>query len=287
MNKKEVFEKSIVLLGPVGVGKSFLSEQLGKKYGLPVVCLDLMRHCPTRLSDITLKKLRLLQKASGLKKQLELCLVDKDIEALKEKLKETNALIWNCEQEYKTRELFPKLPNYEIMGFNGDISNYIRVNFGVGGWFFYQKQFENQLLQALVEQIETPCIIDMGGGMAVSPQGMMRGFDKLFREVNEEVYLKNMNTSMLSFSIIEDSLKPFKNVIGLKLPQDYKKNMKKASDNRDFNDLLIPSGQYDLLSKKNISVDGLIEGEKINKEKMSEIIESIDLFYKQKDIEVE
>ena len=131
------------------------------------------------------------------------------------------------------RKLFPRLPNYEMLGFNGKISNYVRANFGVSGWFFYQKQFENQLLQAVVTQLDRPCVIDMGGGMASAPQGIIAGFDKLFRLVNEEVYTKNVDISKFSFSIIEEALSPFKNVIGLKLPKDYKKTMKKASENQD------------------------------------------------------
>ena len=97
MDKKEIFDKSIVLIGPVGAGKSFLSVELGKKYNLPVICLDLMRHCPSNLNIINLNKLRLLQKATSLRRQLELCIVDKDVEAIKKELKETQSLIWNCE----------------------------------------------------------------------------------------------------------------------------------------------------------------------------------------------
>ena len=45
-------DKTIILIGPVGVGKSTISRELGRVLNLPVINVDLLRHCPKTLDQI-------------------------------------------------------------------------------------------------------------------------------------------------------------------------------------------------------------------------------------------
>ena len=44
---KEALQKSIVLNGPVGSGKSLLARELSSRLGYPIVSTDMLRHLVT------------------------------------------------------------------------------------------------------------------------------------------------------------------------------------------------------------------------------------------------
>ncbi len=44
MDKKSIYNNSILLIGPIGVGKSMLAKALSQKSGLPVITLDKLRN---------------------------------------------------------------------------------------------------------------------------------------------------------------------------------------------------------------------------------------------------
>ena len=160
MNNKNVYENSIVLIGPVGAGKSLISTKLGEKTGMPVITTDLLRHCPKSMEEIDTKKRQIVNRLAELDNCDSLDVDKVEIGWLKNQL-------WVCKRQKEMRTLLPNVPNYEEMGFDGRVSNYAR-DLGLVEWHFYQKQFENQLLKSIVANMQTPAIIDMGGGMAIS-----------------------------------------------------------------------------------------------------------------------
>lgn len=258
---KEVFDKSIILIGPVGAGKSLISSKLGEKLDMKIITTDLLRHCPKDIRAID-------EKIAKLSKMLHDA--DENDTKLISRLKNE---LWVSLKQKEMRELLPNVLNYEEMGFNGHVSNYLEQNFGVVAWHFYQKQFENMLLVSIIKNLKEPCIIDMGGGMSVCLSEEYKKLDKKFRKLDKQLYLNNFDLNTISFSIIKKCLKPFKNVIELQLPNNYE-NMTKAYNDK-LNRYFIESGQYSKVAKKSIKITNLINGHDYNKDTLNNIIDNI------------
>lgn len=269
-------EESIVLIGPIGAGKSLISSELSKRNNLPVITTDIMRHCPKTVEEIKKQKARIREDIESWIKKLESCADLKEQEEVKAKINKLKNDDWVCDRQVEMRELLPNLPNYDDLGFNDQASNFLRDKFGIVAWHFYQKQFENQLLQALTQQIDFACIIDMGGGMSISLDDEYAKLDKQFREIDEKLYTQHIDLTKIGFKHIQEALKPFKNIVGLKLPKDYEKTMKKAEGNLEINNLFIKSGQNHQLSTQTIYVAGLINGDKVDMNCLKSICEEIE-----------
>ena len=195
MNKK-VLSKSIFLVGPAGCGKSLHSRTLGEKTKLPVINLDIMRHCPRDL-DFLRGECKRLDEAIKVNKVL----LDKAVGIEKRELQEKrNKLLSKHSrmvEQTRLRELLPNLPNYNDiqltihggkdagvyqLAFNPTMADGIRNIAQEHGlhpdvaWHNYQKPFEIALSQQLIEQLDFPAIIDFGGGAPIS---LERGYNKI------------------------------------------------------------------------------------------------------------
>ena len=225
MDKKtEILEKSIILNGPIGSGKSLLSRILAKKLGYPVISTDAFRHLPS-------------------KKYFQ----NKAIEDLNEEEKAF----------YRLRQLLPNVPNYSEMGFNQKVDEIIYKNFGIVAWHFYQKQFETKLLSEIFSQLQPPSIIDLGGGMGIS---LDRDYeylkDKAF-ELSPESFDKYFPLKeYIGFSKIKKLLGAFKNVVYLELPNNYHDYMDKARN--ILNPIFLSTNQYKMTATQSVSVKNLI-----------------------------
>ena len=174
------------------------------------------------------------------------------------------------------RKRWPELTNYEYLGFKGEVSNFIRQKFGPEAAFYYRKQFECKLLRSVAEKITEPCIIDVGGGMPVILEDECKKLDEQARAFDEKLYLEHFDLSVLNFEHIQESLKPFKNVVELKLPANYKDTMEKASHNSRFNDEYIESGCFEKLATQTVEVGGLVEGGKVDEKKLDNKVKEIE-----------
>ncbi len=256
-------EESIVLIGPIGAGKSLISSELSRRNNLPVITTDIMRNCPKTIEEIKKQQTRIREDIEYWKNELISC-QDSKKEEIKAKINKLKNDDWVCDRQIEMRTLLPNLPNYEDLGYNEQISNFLRDKFGIAAWHFYQKQFENQLLQALTQQIDFACIIDMGGGMSISLDDEYLKLDKQFREIDEKLYIQHIDLTKVGFKHIQEALKSFKNIVELELPQNYETSMKKAGGNLEINNLLIKSGQNHELATQTINVAGLIDGDTID-----------------------
>ena len=66
-------EESIVLIGPVGAGKSLISSELSKRNNLPVITIDIMRHCPKNVEEIKRQQIRIREDIEYWEKELISC----------------------------------------------------------------------------------------------------------------------------------------------------------------------------------------------------------------------
>jgi len=231
---QEVFDKSIVMIGPIGAGKSFLGKALSRKTSLPYFALD---------------ELRTLAHADKIEEEFS----RNDVP---EEERERHMRHWSHQRELRKR--FPDLPNYFDFGFDMSTSKAVKVGLGEIAWHLYQKGFETRLLNEFIMRLEKPGILDMGGGMAVS---LDDDYEKLLRGMSESqrrLYLKHLTQDEhVGFNKVFLALAPFKNIVQLKLPADYKETHSKASKN-SLNDAMIASRQFDLLARFTVSTDGLI-----------------------------
>lgn len=270
---KEVLNQSFIIIGPVGTGKSLTSWALGKQTGLPVITTDLLRHCPKTIKQIEFVQNKVRESIVKTKDELNVVKDDGKRKELEQKLKKLKNDDWVCDRQKEMRAILPNVPNYDEMGFNGDVSNFAN-KFGDVAWHFYQKQFENRMLSCIVDQLSTPAIVDMGGGMAVS---LDEEYAKIAGEISKQYpdqYKKHMNLNYVGFNIIQKELAKCPNVVNLVLPKDYK-NMEKANGNQNLNDKFVESGQFEKVANVNIPVDGLINGNTYNPEVLNQIVKKI------------
>ncbi len=267
---KNIFQNSIVLIGPVGVGKSAIASKLSRITGMPVVSTDLLRHC---FSKVALKShleflefsIRTLQDGHP-----ELKNDERVIQKLK-RLKSQEKLI---KEQIKLREMFPNLKSYEDYGYTEDLSRIMLKYYGEIGWHFYEKQFENKLLADIVSQLKEPCILELGGPVAISLDKQYDVVAEKMKTRNPAIFKSGFKEDNKGFLFIQNCLSPFKNVISLTLPDDYKLKMMKTSCDA-LNPHLLASGQYDKLATKSICVDNLIDEDNINDSICSKICNKI------------
>ncbi len=269
MDKQTVRNNSIVLIGPVGVGKSVIAENLHRKTNLPLITTDLMRHCPKSLDKIKARKQFSKQNFDKLKAELDMCVNPDRREEIKHNLRKLENDMWVCDRQFEMRKMLPKLPNYEDMGFNGKVSNFLSGKFGMVAWHFYQKRFETKLFSALIDQLDTPAIIDVGGGMPITLDKEYNEWAKKFKSMDENLYNQHFDITQIGFDKIKNTLTGF-NVINLELPQNYKQNFFKAKNN-PINDNFIKSGQYKQLATTTITTNALITGNKVNEDVLNNI----------------
>ena len=249
---KNVYRDSIVLIGPVGAGKSLLADEISARAGLPVVSSDKLRHL-MGLSQIKALDFSNLDE----KQQKEFCNIAK--------LWETLLSVGFNEKELSNF--------YSKHGFDKNISQEIERKYGPIGWHCYQKQFEIELLKYISSNLNQPVILDLGAGMAISLDKDYERIKKRMRVEDRALYDHCFQCSF-SFKDIRKALNKFDNVIYLQLPKDYKTKMEKASKDR-LNEVFLSTKQYDQLSTKTANVDGLIDGNKKNKERAEIVVDKI------------
>lgn len=270
INKEEIYNKSVVFIGPMGAGKTLISRELENVLDLPVVSTDLLRHCPHDIKQIEERKKEIDVERNYLKLKISSCIDEKEKKELKQKLYDLNAEFECRNRQIEMRNFLGDIKNYDDMGFDERVTVYLRKNFGEDAWHFYQKRFENALLEEVVNALPSPCILDLGGGMTISLDDDYKKLYSLFSSIDKNLTEKHLCND-LHFSKIKTILKPFKQIIYLKLPENYKSQKTRARET-PLNDIFISSGQYEEIATKTISVEGLIENGKINQTKLDSII---------------
>ena len=236
--------------------------------------MDALRHCPSNVDDIIRYKKFCESKIEKLKHDFQNEKNEEAKDKLRHEIDHFNTDIWTCSRRIEMRNLLPNVPNYEELGFKRDVSNYLLDNYGSIAWHFYQKQFENALLKSVVEQLQEPVILDLGGGMAISLEKDYEILDKKFRELNPKLYNENFNLHMIGFKHIKKALKPFKNVIYLSLPDNYLE-LKSRARKDNLNEIFISTGQYNELASKIVDTTGLLGKTSFDEDILNKILDTI------------
>ena len=273
-SKDEIFQQSIVFVGPAGVGKSLCSWKMGERLNLPVITMDYMRDCPTKIEEIESKKEKVEKRISYIEEIIDFVSEGKSRDLGRELSRLKNEC-WVYQRQIEMRKILPNLPNYKQMGFKKDVSKFLNDNFGAVAWHYYQKQFENRLLKTAIEQIDRPVIFDLGGGMAISLDKDYKILDKELRGSNEKLYLQNFNSDEIGFEHIKNLLEPFKNVVFLNPPKDYKTTMNRAGRDK-LNETFLKTRQYDEVATLKEDTTGLIKGSSYNEKRLNEILDDVE-----------
>lgn len=244
--KKDFLEKSIVMNGPVGSGKSLLSSQLSKMTGMPVISADLCRHLPS------IEKLN-----------------STDISSL------NPTELSRFQQQSELRKILPNLETYSTWGFRKAISCKMREKYGPVAWHFYQKQFETRLFLELVEKLNQPVILDLGGGMGISMDKHYNFLETIAKKKNPEMFEKIFPLKdFIGFDKIKKIMEKFENVVCLQLPSNYKSYMDKAK-NEPLNFFTMSTGQYQQTATIPVDVSYLYNKNKPNWKRATIISENI------------
>lgn len=270
---QNVLNRSIVLIGPVGAGKSLISSELSKVSGMPVITTDLLRHCPRSIDEIQNRQARIRARINELSGAWHKTTDVDARRAIEQELNHFRNEDWVCDRQIEMRNLLPNLPNYEDMGFNGEVSTYAR-SLGELAWSFYQKQFENQMLAGIMEQLSTPAILDMGGGMAISLDDDFAVLAEQLYEKSPQLFEKYIDMNWIGFDHVKREISKCPNVVNLVLPTNYA-SMDKANGNQNINNRFIASGQYEQLATMNIPVEGLVAGNSVNRDRLGQIVNTI------------
>lgn len=251
---KNVYTDSIVLIGPVGVGKSLIAQELSLATGLPVISSDRLRHLIGfwQIKNMDISKLDKNQQ-----------------QEFGDSLKLWDVLLKAGISEKKLSNFYSK------HGFSKELSQEIEKKYGPIGWHFYQKQFELELLRYITSKLKEPVILDLGAGMTISLDNDYQKVSQRMMSEDKNLYVACFNKKRsFSFKDIKKEIGKFQNVVYLQLPKDYKTKMDKASKDK-LNDIFLSTKQYEELSKMTINVDELINGSEINKEKAKNIVSEI------------
>ncbi len=263
MDKKST-NNVIFLIGPMGTGKTLLSHRLASRNNITVITTDMMRHCPKSMQELYTYKDKVANDIRHVHTLLDNCTNETERTKYLHDIERLRNNEWTVNRQIEMRKLLPNLPNYEEMGYDPRIAQMAHDKLGPIGWHFYQKQFENQLLKALTEQINFDCIVDMGGGMSVS---LDDEYSKLIPiicdQIGEEQYNKYLNPEMVGLEHIKQALAPYDNIVELQLPDDYKVNYKRAGEDK-LNEAVIASGQYVDVAKHHIKVGGLLVNNQVD-----------------------
>lgn len=265
------FKNSYVIIGGVGAGKSLISRHLQEKVDLPVITTDLLRHCPKTLEEINSRLKNTENEIIEIQNKLNSCTNPAQSKKLEELLAEKKNDCWVLYEQRFYREKMPDLPNYHNYGYNGDVSNYLRKNFGMVAWHYYQKQFEQLLLEDICKHYNGPAILDMGGGMAISLDQDYLQLHNKFKVLAPTLYAKYFTRlDKIGFDRIQNVMQNFNNVIYLKLPEDYSNHGTRAMHDK-LNPLFISSHQFDELATKIIDVSNLFNNNQINMNELNKI----------------
>ncbi len=244
-------KSSIVLLGPTGVGKSIVAEELAKQTKLPHIWADTFRECPKDLKEIQRIIDLYKNRIENLEKQIAESGDDERKKNYLSELNEFKKYLWRENNFLEQRKLFPDLPNYYDFGFDPRVANYFKNMFGVGAWHMYHKQFENMLLEEIVKRIDFPCILDLGGGMGACPE---KFYNKTLQNIEncktkfltKEKLNSYLNLDKIKFNSIKNSLKDFGMVV--ELVNSGKTSSQKMQDEKELNDILSFSKDYDKIA---------------------------------------
>lgn len=233
------YKNSKVLIGGVGAGKSFLATKLSEILGIPKLTADEFRHLPHL-------------------DQIEKMLQDPNISPMRRD--ELNHML-------KLRQKFPNILNYEDFGFNGEASTFLREHFGEVAWHFYQKQFEQLLLESVCENVNGAIILDLGGGMPISLDEDYRQLAEKFLSINPDLFKREFkHLDKIGFNNVQQILNKFDNVFYLQMPINFSEHGTRAG-NDALNKRFIESNQYQTASKNvtTINVEGMFnDNSKLN-----------------------
>ena len=256
ITKRDVREKSILIMGSIGVGKTLIANSLHETTGLPVVDFELLKQCPknptmllARIATLEYYIDKFVAQTKGKTPNDDPGLFKRIDNLVKEEKK--------CEAQIELRKILPRVTNYENLGYNPNMASILRSKFGELTWHLYEKQYETEVLEDVLRTAKIPIILDMS---ASTPISLVEPYAGVIQDLFRRPFISsNCNLRKISFGLIEKVIEPYSNVIYLKVnssPQLPKSHL-------SFNEKLLRADfQYERLATMTLEVDGLRTGDR-------------------------
>ena len=257
---QSALEQSVVLIGPTDVGKSVFGRHFAKKYGLVYIDMQEILHCKKNIKSI-----------------------EADIDLYKHYIHQTKNECRNSiarryagyarieRQNLEFRKNFPNVPNLADLNYkNGEVLYMLKQIDGFDDICAatYMKKYENTILKEIIEQINTPCVLDTTTELPVNlNKEYAKRLPFVLAEFNKNAgtkycalnkYLQDNNLSIYklleapteSFEDIYNTIHQIKNVVRLEYPLGCN------TKNTPLHNCLVKSGHYEkMAANKTIVAD--------------------------------
>ena len=250
------YKNSIVLIGPLGVGKSLVAKRLAKKTGMRIVSTDNFRFLPN-FEEI---------------KKLIIDPLNKDNEKIISRVRP----IGTPYEVFKLRVEFQNVPNYYELGYKDEVNSSLAIPYERE---IYQTQFENALFDGIYKNINGPVILDTGCGSVIETDKRYLSYLKSHDEFTEILKQNSPQVRYFSDSANKEIFQPFLNIVYLSYPQDDALLSKKAAEDEDrtySNE--ISRGhhkQHKAMATQTIDTSGLFENGGVCDSRLDEITNEI------------
>ncbi len=250
-DKDEIYQKSIIIEGPTGIGKSIVAERLSQTTGLPVISFEALRHCPREIELIYCRQEMLNRYIAELEdKLLHADEISKSWMTIRlSRLKQENNM---CDKQLFARQFLPKVPCYENLGYQSNIASIMRA-FGYMGSHLYEKQYESRLLRSILASIRVPVILDLTASAPIALADVKA--DTTAKLLNRPFIKSCIDTQDVYFYPIKKALSPFENIIYLRSPS---LAALEEGHFQSIDQVYTQSKQYDHLATTTIDADGLV-----------------------------
>jgi len=274
--------QSIVVIGPEDVGKSVLSKNFARKYGLLYVNMHEALYCHT--DPLFIKKE--IHEFSYLYKQARL-ISDVSKERRYGSYKEIE------ESKLRYRLWFPDVPNLHTLDPEHRTKFLLLKKLDtfddVCEHMFY-KNYEEEIIKKIINTVTTPCVVDMTtqGPIYLTQEYKKRvpilladyeqGQNDKYSELTSYLKEHNLEISDLvklpkeTFSSMSHKLQQFGNIVALEYPAHKTPNL------NHINQMFVDSGQYTKLAQNKTITADFVEfnpqhGSQIIKQKLTECMD--------------
>ena len=173
------------------------------------------------------------------------------------------------------RNKYPNIRNYSQFGFKPEVSQYLEKHFGKVAWHYYQKQFENLLIQDICDKISGAIILDTGGGMPVSLDEDYSKLREKFESLDKDLFYREFSRlDMIGKSVTHDIYHRFDNVVYLKLPDEVLERSDRAQDD-GISSKFVESKDYEQVSNMVIDTTGLYVHGRPNENGLNSVVDTI------------
>ena len=270
LDRREVLNNSIIIIGPDGIGKQFVCQALAKKYGLPYVRAE---HLCDAGDYRTIKKEynRALDRSARCAERAGKALFFQERFQFEQCAKEEHSRAMHIREYMVAREMLPNVKTFRKMGYSESYAKRLNNEYADNAVYrTYMEQFYNELYASIFEELKAPCVISVDADWIVSgaTPGAVRVLNSLDNNNNSDFF----DADMISNAYTDSALAGYRNVIGLV-------STGRVFDDREYSNPETYAGaRIRELTSLVVDAKGLIKQSNCDRKVLSELIQKISAF---------